>query len=287
MLDYCLDLSEKSYMRVYTAHQTDAPFPFCLWENGYFEAGPDYFTRRDGKPAVLYLYTLSGEGSISWRGQTAVLSSGTAVLIGCEEAHAYKTVSDNPWCFYWAHFTGSGLCGVAPFLMDRLTPVQVNQPMQICDIFERLDSLHSRTDRFVFAYRSSLINELLLLSIRCLEQKECGHTVGPDELRPAKDYIRDHLTGEITVDQLAAKCSLSKYHFIRTFHKSTGFSPYRYVQIMRIDRAKELLIFTNRSIGDIAASVGFRSPANFGKVFREITGTTPAAYRKEQFCWSE
>lgn len=285
MLEYCLDLSEKSYMRVYTTHQTKDPFPYCLWENGYFEANSRYFTRRDQKSALLYIYTLSGEGILTWRNQTIALPPSTAVLIDCMEPHDYRTASRKPWCFYWAHFTGSGMAGITPFLMDRLIPVAVDFPTQVVDIFKELDELHDRTDRFVFAYRSSLIDRLLTLSIRCLENCERGQTAGLDDLAPAKEYIQNHLSGEITVDELAASCNLSKFHFIRTFHKSTGFPPYRYVQIMRIDRAKQLLIFSNHSIAEIASEVGFGSQANFGKVFREITGTTPAAYRKEQYNW--
>lgn len=285
MLEYCLDLSEKSYMRVYTTQHAKDPFPYCLWENGYFEANSRYFTRRDQKSALLYIYTLSGEGSLTWRNQTVALTPGTAVLIDCMEPHEYQTVSRKPWCFYWAHFTGSGVVGITPFLLERLTPVSVNLPALVVDIFKELDELYDRTDRFVFAYRSSLIDRLMTHSIRCLESCERGQTAELDDLAPAKEYIQSHLSGEITIDELAASCNLSKYHFIRTFHKRTGFSPYRYVQIMRIDRAKQLLIFSNLSIAEIASEVGFGSQANFGKVFREITGTTPAAYRKEQYNW--
>jgi transcriptional regulator GlxA family with amidase domain len=55
---------------------------------------------------------------------------------------------------------------------------------------------------------------------------------------------------------------------------------------MRIDKAKKYLVSTDKNISEIAFSVGFGSEANFGKVFRSMTGSTPSAYRKEQFNWS-
>ncbi len=287
MLDYCLDISEYSFMRIYTADRTENPFSFCLSESGYFEAGIEYYTLRDKKPVALYLYTVSGKGNIRWKNQSALLSAGSAVLISCEEEHCYQTVSAEPWCFYWAHFTGNGLQGIKPMLMDKLTPVQVDQPMKIRDIFGQIDALHNRTDRFVFAYRSNLIDQLLIYSIRAIEREEGNCAVSHNEILPAKDYIRNHLADPISVEDLARQCNLSKYHFIRIFHRHTGFSPYRYVQITRIDKAKERLIFTDLPISEIAASVGFSSSANFSKVFREITGTSPAAYRREQYRWSE
>lgn len=287
MLDYNLDVSENSYQRVYTADRTENPFPFCLSENGYFEAGPCYYTHRDNKPAALYLYTLSGEGRISWKGQTACLTPGTALLIECEREHDYRPVSGEPWCFYWAHFTGEGLNGILPMLADRLTPLSVNQPVRIRELFEQLDAMHQRTDRFSFAYRSSLLDELLSHSVRALEQEERGCHRGENAIEPARAYIRTHLSEPITVEELATCCSLSKYHFIRLFRRYTGFSPYHYLQINRIDRAKWLLISTDLLVSEIAVAVGFSDSSNFGKVFREFTGMTPALYRKEQFRWKE
>ncbi len=287
MLDYNLDVSKDSYQRFYTADRTENPFPFCLSESGYFEAGSCYYTRRDYKPAALYLYTLSGEGRISWNGQTVSLAAGTALLIDCEKEHDYRTVSKEPWCFYWAHFAGEGLRSIRPLLTDKLTPLRVDHPMRIRELFEQIDALHERTDRFVFAYRSSLIGELLLHSIRALEREEAGGLHGDSAIEPARSYIHSHLSEPITVEELATLCNLSKYHFIRLFRRYTGFSPYRYLQINRIDRAKELLISTDLSISGIAAAVGFTGVANFGKVFREITGVTPAVYRREQFRWNE
>lgn len=287
MLDYNLDVSENSYQRVYTIGRTENPFSFCLSENGYFEAGSGYYTHRNNKPAALYLYTLSGEGRISWKGQTAALTAGTALLIECGEEHDYRTVSKEPWCFYWAHFTGNGLNGILPLLADRLTPLRVDQPVRIRELFEQLDALHERTDRFAFSYRSSLLDELLSHSVRALEREERGCPRGGNAIEPAKSYIHAHLSEPITVEGLADKCNLSKFHFIRLFRACTGFSPYRYLQINRIDRAKELLISTDLPVSEIAAAVGFSSSSNFGKVFREITGMTPAHYRSEQFRWKE
>lgn len=285
MLNYNLDVSDQSYQRFYTADRTDDPFPFRLSENGYFEAGRNYFTHRDHKPAALYLYTLSGQGSISLKGQTALLSAGSALLIECESEHEYHTVSDEPWRFFWVHFTGDGLRAILPLLSDGLTPLRPEQPIRIRELFEQLDALHDRTDRFVFAYRSAILDELLLHSIRALERQEHTAQRGETDLEPAKAYIRDHLAETVTVEQLAAACNLSKFHFIRLFHRQTGFSPYRYVQINRIDRAKALLISTELSVAEIAAAVGLCSGANFCKVFREMVGITPAVYRREQFRW--
>jgi AraC-like DNA-binding protein len=149
-----------------------------------------------------------------------------------------------------------------------------------------MDAIHDRSDRFALANRSFLIDSLLHMLLLALEKNELGSQMGSSEIVQAIEYIHLHLAEPISVDTLATCCNLSKYHFIRLFDRKTGFTPYHYIQIMRIDKAKKYLVSTDKNISEIAFSVGFGSEANFGKVFRSMTGSTPSAYRKEQFNWS-
>lgn len=93
MLEYNLDLRESSHSRLFTADEAARLFPFYLTELGHFWAGPDYFTRRDGKAAALILYTRAGQGVLEWKGQSCTLSPGSAVIIYCDSFHAYSTAA--------------------------------------------------------------------------------------------------------------------------------------------------------------------------------------------------
>lgn len=85
----------------------------------------------------------------------------------------------------------------------------------------------------------------------------------------------------LSVTRLAAEAAISEVHFRRLFSRSFGVPPARYIMRARIDRAKALMADSSRSLADISEQSGFSSPTYFYRVFREITGTTPAAYRKE------
>ena len=80
-------------------------------------------------------------------------------------------------------------------------------------------------------------------------------------------YLRDHMAEEVTIEELAQLAHLSPSHLIRTFSKSVGVSPIRYLQNIRIDAAKSLLMATNLDVGEVSAAVGFGSPKYFWRVF--------------------
>ena len=78
MLEYFFDLSAASWSRVCTPDIAAKAFPFYVTEMGYFEAGPRYFTRRDGKEPALLFFTVSGRGELSWKGQHCRASRGAS-----------------------------------------------------------------------------------------------------------------------------------------------------------------------------------------------------------------
>ncbi len=93
------------------------------------------------------------------------------------------------------------------------------------------------------------------------------------------DYINDYLHQDIKLTDLAALLDMSQYHFSYLFKQATGISPYQYLLQQRIERAKQLLKQSDRSIADIASTCGFNSHSHLSKQFRQLTGTTPKAYR--------
>lgn len=94
------------------------------------------------------------------------------------------------------------------------------------------------------------------------------------------DYIEMNLEGDLTIDRMASIACLSRHHFARSFKQAVGQSPHRYVSAKRLERAKALLISSDRSLVDIALSLGFSCQANFARAFRQMTGQTPGHHRQ-------
>lgn len=93
------------------------------------------------------------------------------------------------------------------------------------------------------------------------------------------EYINEHLSQGIKLEDLASSIGITQFHFSRLFKQSTGMSPHQYVMQQRIEKAKQLLRKIDIPIADIALDCGFSSQSHLGKYFRQLTGMTPRKYR--------
>ncbi len=93
------------------------------------------------------------------------------------------------------------------------------------------------------------------------------------------DYIEKHLYEEISLDDLAEIAHFEKTYLITKFKEIWGLSPIKYVNTMRIERAKSLLLHSDKSITEIAYETGFGSIHYFSRYFKDTVGLTPNEYR--------
>ncbi len=94
-------------------------------------------------------------------------------------------------------------------------------------------------------------------------------------------FIQDHYTEELTLEQIAASAAASKSMCLRYFRQTIGTTPIRYLIQYRIEKAAEMLLSTGKKAGEIALACGFSDMSYFTRRFREIKGCTPLEYRKE------
>lgn len=94
-------------------------------------------------------------------------------------------------------------------------------------------------------------------------------------------FIEANYTKKLTLEVLADQCHGSPFHLQRTFKQVKGITPVQYIQLSRINKAKEYLVQTDQSIAEIAMSIGIPNTPYFITLFKEITGVTPKAYREK------
>jgi AraC-like DNA-binding protein len=103
--------------------------------------------------------------------------------------------------------------------------------------------------------------------------------LSPAALQQIEEYIERHLDSALDINQLACIVRMSSSHFTRSFHKSVGITPHRYVIQNRVMRARELLATTNLPLTEIALTTGFSDQSHFSRRFHEIVGIPPGAFR--------
>ena len=99
-------------------------------------------------------------------------------------------------------------------------------------------------------------------------------------LRHAASYMHEHFSDVITLDVLAKKATMSRFHFLRLFKNATGMTPHTYLVQLRLQRARRLLAGPTDTVGDVAVACGFESPAHFAATFRRHLGLSPSEYRR-------
>jgi len=101
-------------------------------------------------------------------------------------------------------------------------------------------------------------------------------------LAPAIKHILETYTTEpIRVDRLAGMCGITPEYFRALFHRYCGTSPVKYVNQLRIERAKELILSDAYTVSEAAAHSGFSDLCYFSKLFKKGTGVSPSEYGKE------
>ena len=93
-------------------------------------------------------------------------------------------------------------------------------------------------------------------------------------------YIDSHIAGSIRVAELCALIQRSEAHFSRAFKRTFGASPHAFVIQRRVQLAAQYMLQTEATLSDIALRCGFTDQAHLCKHFRQVTGETPAAWRR-------
>ncbi|MBO5754478.1 MAG: helix-turn-helix domain-containing protein, partial [Clostridia bacterium] len=95
-----------------------------------------------------------------------------------------------------------------------------------------------------------------------------------------KKVIADRFTEETTVEQIAETVGISRYYMCHIFKRETGLTPQEYRKELRMKKAKELLVGSDKTVSEIAAAVGFFDASYFAKTFARDETVTPMQYRK-------
>jgi AraC-like DNA-binding protein len=100
-----------------------------------------------------------------------------------------------------------------------------------------------------------------------------------ESLRRARDYIADHLTRHVSIDELVGVTGLTRFHLMRSFAREYGLPPHAYANQLRLMAAKRL-IASGHAPADAAIAVGFYDQSHLTRLFRRAYGLTPGAYAK-------
>lgn len=195
--------------------------------------------------------------------------------------------ADSPtalWSLQWCHFYAPSLPAIYEKYKERGgSPVfHPDSLTSFTTILTDLYTLASSSDYI----RDMRINESLSALLTLLMEQSWhpeSKTVSRKrlELVEIKNYLDEHYTERIVLDDLAERYYINKYYLTKIFKETYGSTINGYIIAKRITRAKQLLRFTDMTVDEIGNAVGMGDANYFSRTFRKVEGISPREYRKQ------
>ena len=243
------------------------------------ECGPGYYTLREDFASYEILYTYAGEGVLEYGGQQYTLKAGDGFFIDCRKKHHYYTKGER-WVHAELHFDGpQAAYHFQEFYKSGNPCFHESRNGKLQTIWEAM--LRAWQDFLLYKqlHVSNDISQIMAHLLVLKYQSGSGDST-PDSISRLVKYMDRHFAEPITLDMLSEKVSLSKYHLSREFKRYMGVAPMQYLQYVRLENAKLMLLHTKLPVHTVAQGVGFSDVNNFDRQFLRHTGVTPVRFRK-------
>lgn len=157
---------------------------------------------------------------------------------------------------------------------------QISHSLKLLEVVDTvmLDEYREVADILSYIILSSVSSSFKKRSTGLLASpvyRESTHWV----VQAIQNFVAEYFSREISLSYLARLYFLNPQYLSRLFKKETGTNFTDFVNTVRINNAKELLLNTNDDILEISAKVGFSNVTYFNRLFKKMTGVTPKAFR--------
>lgn len=233
----------------------------------------------------LFIYCTEGEGWYWLRNQKYRISSNQYFILPAGEPHAYGAETDNPWTIYWIHFKGKL---AVEFSRQAITPVEIRSGIDSrishrIDLFEEIfHTLELGYSRENLLYACSIFYHYLG-TLRFLQQYRNGGT-GDDSPKNAVavaiHFMKENIEKKLSLKEIARCAGYSASYFSVLFSQCTGYPPLTYFNQLKIQKACQLLDFTDMKVNQVCYKVGIGDCYYFSRLFRKVMGISPIAYKK-------
>ncbi len=230
--------------------------------------------RENGLGDHQLLLCLDGTGTAFVNGSQIALKPGDVLFLEKNSLHDYHKTSDE-WITDWITYNGYGV-------------KQLSNLKNGVYNFENFDRIERIVKKIAYhggnadwaVQSSALLYKLLLI---CKPEAGISANSSFSKMMPAVEYITENCGNDITLGDVANVLGVSNEHTCTLFKNALGMRPTEYINKVRIQKAKEMLVQNSDfSVCEIGSRCGFSSTSYFVLKFRKLTGTTPSEFRHLQ-----
>lgn len=236
---------------------------------------PPSKTRCDGRVANGFAYVLSGFADYNFNGKIVRAEKGDILFLALDSHYAIDVACDN-YTFIFVNFffdedgqlplenevyKASSIMALDDAFIKLHKIWLVNTHANIMECKSLLYHIYSViSTHSVFSYVSGAQRQHINKAVQILTERSCD--------------------GTLNLSEIARQLDMSDVHFRRLFKQIYKMSPSKFVQNIRIERAKQLLIDIHLPISEISEKCGYQDPFYFSRAFKSVTGMKPSEYRK-------
>lgn len=238
--------------------------------------------RPDERHDYCIQYIIDGEGSFFTNGTLYPLKKGDLFIIPQTKEYYYKANPDNPYDYYWVHFNGSGFQNFLDYIgLSDESPVKHGlYDNEITKTFEELLKIsNEKTNSNKLLILSLGYKILYLIASKITQKEETEGLLAETLCNDITNYMTEHFSEPISLDDIAKKFVLNKYYLLRLYKKTTGFTPIQFLIDYRIKCACELLK-QGYSVNEAAYACGFNDIPNFSMRFKKKMNVSPNKFKK-------
>ena len=278
------------------ANEQDRQWGLTVSTVGYQQIGPhseyppknhpeEYrFSTLKGRVLDEYvlLYIAHGSGLFSSSIKENIeLKAGTMVLLLPGEWHNYKPDYMTGWDEYWIGFKGRHIDEhvIFAFFDIQKTTFNIGYNPEVVRLFKNAINIATEQSAGYQQILSGIANLLLGITYSLNKSSTSDRKKVTQQINKAKIIMYENYQTNITPEDIAKKIYMSYSWFRYLFKKHTGLSAHRYIQELRVQKSKELLVSTTLTCQEVAYKVGYENPLSFGIVFKKHTGLSPNKYR--------
>lgn len=243
-----------------------------------------YFTYENGRSLNEYQinYITEGAGVYENQGGKTKIAPGSLIFTKPGEWHRYKPKKSIGWVEQYVGFSGyvaHQMFG-RPWFTQKNSVVEVGYREEIIDTYYKIFNYLKEEKPGYQQVAAGMVMKLLGFIVSMDKQKDFSGKRVEKIIQNACFSIRENVEAEINFQSFAEENNIGYSYFRKMFKKYTGVPPVQYHLELKILRAKEMLLYTDKSIKEISYELGFQSIYYFSRIFKNKLGMSPSEIRK-------
>lgn len=242
---------------------------------------PDFYMKRKRFRNYLFMYVLSGTLFVNQAG-LHTLKKDHFILMDLNAEHEYYSSKTDVATVYWMHFDIKKRSPLLEYIKSNTDlPYRSSNIFVGQKLYECICSARENNPLREYIYSNNIYACLSYISFQLNIKKE--KRISDQKtifINKVNEYIDLNITKKPDLEDFSLALGWSKYYFIKLFNKYLSTSPIKYYYVKKISHSKKHLLYSEKSIADIASELNFNSQSHFAKIFKDYAGISPLAYRR-------